>query len=459
MTLHPVVQAVMAQYASRTPGSRAHCERAKQVLPGGDTRRAVYFDPYPTYIERGEGCTVYDVDGNRYLDFHNNYTSLIHGHGHPAIVEAVRTQMARGTLYGSPTACQYELAGLLCDRIPSVERVRFCNSGTEATMMAMRLARAYSGKDVILKMDGGYHGTHEFAEINITASAGEEGPPTLRKESRGIPDAILTAMMVVPFNDLDAVEETLTAHSHRIAAVIVEPMMNAGGLVAPRPGYLAGLRKLADKYGVLLVFDEVVTFRLSLGGWQSLAGIEPDLTALGKIIGGGFPVGAISGKAEIMELFNPTRPDSLKHSGTFNGNSITMTAGLATLQHYGQSEIDRINELGERLRQGLAKAFRTNGLKVTVTGRGSLAYLHWTDREVVNARDSALAAKKAGQLLMLLHLGLLNHGVWVPYRGELAVSTPMTEQEIDEALEAVDAVLAGLRPWVEANAPHLLLSA
>lgn len=458
MPRHTIAQAIIDQYLSRTRRSRGHCEIAKKVLPGGSTRRAVYFDPYPTYIERGEGCTIYDADGNRYLDFNNNYTSLIHGHAHPAVVEAVRAQVTRGTLYGSPATCQYEMAAILCERIPSVELVRFCNSGTEATMMAMRLARAYSGKDVILKMDGGYHGTHDFAEINITASAEPEARPPLRKESQGTPDCILEAIMVVPFNDLDAVEETLSSYHDRIAAVIVEPMMNAGGLVPARPGYLAGLRRLADEYGVLLIFDEVVTFRLSLGGWQLLDGVMPDITTLGKIIGGGFPVGAVGGRAEVMDLFNPARPDSIKHSGTFNGNSITMVAGMTTLGHFGQVEIDRVNKLGDRLRQRIAVAFRAHGLKVNVTGRGSLAYIHWTDKEIVTASDSARAAKDAGQLLMLLQLGLLNHGIWVPYRGELAVSTPMTEREIDQAAKAVGDVLGVLKPYVEDAAPHLLLS-
>jgi glutamate-1-semialdehyde 2,1-aminomutase len=235
-------------------------------------------------------------------------------------------------------------------------------------------------------------------------------------------------------------------------------MMNAGGLVAARPGYLEGLRNLADKYGVLLIFDEVVTFRLSLGGWQLLDDVMPDITTLGKVIGGGFPVGALGGRADIMELFNPTCPDGVKHSGTFNGNSITMVAGTATLSHLGQSEIDRINELGERLRQGITAAFQANGLKVNVTGRGSLAYMHWTDREIATASDSARAAKEAGQLLMLLQLGLLNHGIWIPYRGEWAVSTPMTEHEVDQASESVHRVLELLEPYVEDVAPHLLLS-
>jgi glutamate-1-semialdehyde 2,1-aminomutase len=264
-------------------------------------------------------------------------------------------------------------------------------------------------------------------------------------------------MMVVPFNDLDAVEETLSAYNHRIAAVIVEPMMNAGGLVAAREGYLLGLRKLADKYNVLLIFDEVVTFRLTPGGWQLLENVMPDITALGKIIGGGFPVGAVSGKAEIMELFNPTRPDRLKHSGTFNGNNMSMIAGIATLQHYGQTEIDRINGLGERLRQGVCEAFHAHNLKVNVTGRGSLAYIHWTGEEIITAGDSARAAKAAGDLLTLLHLGLLNQGVWIPHRGELAVSTPMKATDIDQAIAVLSEVLRVLKPFVEETAPHLLL--
>jgi glutamate-1-semialdehyde 2,1-aminomutase len=457
MTDHVVKRAVYERYSSRTPKSKHFNEFAQRVLPGGDTRSAVYFSPYPTYIDRGEGPIVFDADGNRYLDFHNNYTSLIHGHGHPAVVEAVENQIRKGTLYGSPALCQFELADILCERLPSVERVRFCNSGTEATMMAMRLARAYTNRDVILKMDGGYHGTHDYAEVNITPSAEPGKPPQVRKESKGVPDSILNTMMVVPFNDLDAVEESLSAYNHLIAAIIVEPIMNAGGLVSARDGYLAGLRKLADQYGVLLIFDEVVTFRLTTGGYQLQENVMPDITALGKIIGGGFPVGAVSGKAEIMELFNPTRPGSIKHSGTFNGNNMSMLAGIATLKHYGQIEIDHVNHLGERLRQGISDTFRAQKLKVNVAGRGSLAYIHWTGDEIVTAADAARATRKAGELLTLLHLGLLNQGIWLPHRGELAVSTPMEESDIDHMVAALDEVLVILKPYVEDTAPDLML--
>jgi glutamate-1-semialdehyde 2,1-aminomutase len=457
MSNHPTVQSIMDRYLERTPQSRTQNTLAAQVLPGGDTRTSVYFLPYPTYIERGEGCTLFDVDGNRYVDFHNNFTSLIHGHGHPAVVEAVAAQVRKGTLYGSPTSCQHELAGMICQRIPSVERVRFCNSGTEATMVAMRLARAYTGREIILKMDGGYHGTHDYAEVNVVAHTDENGVPIPHRESRGVPECILNTMLVAPFNNLDAVEELLSACSHNIAAIIVEPMMNAGGLVPALPGYLSGLRKLADRYNVLLIFDEVVTFRLSLGGWQQIENVMPDLTTLGKIIGGGFPVGAISGRADIMDLFNPSHPDKLRHSGTFNGNSITMAAGIATLQHYGEEEIERVNALGEKLRQGVRQAFREHDLKVNVTGCGSLAYIHWTGAEILTAADASKAARSAGDLLTLLHLGMLNQGIWIPHRGELALSTPMGVKEIDQALGALDKVLEILTPYVAEKAPSLLL--
>ncbi len=454
---HPVVQAIWGEYHRRTPQSRARCEQATQFLPGGDTRTSVYWQPYPTYIDRGKGCYVYDADGNRYLDFHNNFTSLIHGHAHPAVVAAIQAQVAQGVIFGAPAACQVELASILCDRVPSVERVRFSNSGSEATMVAMRLARAYTGKEVILKVDGGYHGSHDFADVNITPNIDGDGIPPLRRENRGVPTSVLESLLVVPFNDLDAAEEVISAHSHRLAAMIVEPILNAGGLVCAREGYLAGLRHLADRYGILLIFDEVVTFRLSRGGWQEVEGVEPDITTLGKIIGGGFGVGAVGGKAEIMELFNPTRADGIRHSGTFNGQSVVMAAGISNLQHLPQPEIDRINGLGQRMRQGLADAFRANGLQGTITGRGSLAYMHWTGREIVTSADAARAANAAGKLVSLLQLGLLNRGIWVPYRGELCVSTPMEGREIDQLVAAADDVLRQLRPYVEDAAPHLLL--
>jgi glutamate-1-semialdehyde 2,1-aminomutase len=451
-----VAQAIVEQYVERTPRSQARDAQAKKYLPGGDTRSSTYFFPYPAYMERGEGFCLYDYDGNRYVDFLNNYTSLVHGHAYLPIVEAVEAQLSRGVVHGAPCAAQVELAEILCDRLPSVEAIRFTNSGTEATMMAMRAARALSGKDAILKMDGGFHGTHDFAEVNVRPDLEAKGLPMAHREGVGVPACVLEDTMVAPFNDLDAVEALLRADGDRIAAIIVEPMPHAGGLIPPGAGYLEGLRQLADRYGVLLIFDEIVTFRLSTGGLQALQGVEPDLTTLGKIIGGGFPVGAFGGSKECMQWFDPAHPQRIGHSGTFNGNSVTMVAGVAALQNLDQAAIDRINALGARLRRGFTQAFRETGLKGQATGIGSVLQVHWGDGEIVSVRDVFLGTESAGKLPKLLHLELMNRGIFSASRGAFNVSSPMSEAEIDLAIAAFRATLEVLKPYAAQEAPHLI---
>lgn len=453
-----VVQTITDRYLSRTKLSKEKDARAKKYLPGGDSRTTTYFFPYPSYMEKGKGCYLYDCDGNRYIDFINNFTSLIHGHAHPAVVEVATAQLKKGTAYASATALQSELASIICDRLPSVDLVRFCNSGTEATMMSMRAARAFTGKDVILKMDGGYHGSHDFAEVNIVPDFEAQDLPSAHVEGAGVPACILDGMMVTPFNDLDATERILEEHQDKIAAIIMEPVLGAGGAVAPKPGYLKGMRKLTDKYGVLLIFDEIITFRLSLGGLQRIEGIKPDLTALGKIIGGGFAVGAFGGKREIMEHFDPAHPQRIVHSGTFNGHNITMAAGIVTLQHYGQAEVDRIHKLGERLMAGFNQAFKAAGIKGRAAGHGSLLQVHWTDKEIVSPKESLMAMASAAELPRLLHLEMMNRGVFSATRGLYCVSTPMTDQEINQAIEAFEATLYILKPYVAETTPHLMAS-
>jgi glutamate-1-semialdehyde 2,1-aminomutase len=449
-------QAIVGRYLGRTPRSQARDAQAKKYLPGGDTRSSTYFFPYPAYMERGEGFYLYDCDGNRYVDFLNNYSSLVHGHAYLPILEAVEAQLSRGVVHGAPCAAQVELAEILCGRLPSVQAIRFTNSGTEATMMAMRAARALSGKDAILKMDGGFHGTHDFAEVNVRPDMEAQGLPTARREGVGVPACVLEDTMVAPFNDLDAVEALLRAHGDRIAAVIVEPMPHAGGSIPPGAGYLQGLRQLADRYGVLLIFDEIVTFRLSTGGLQALEEVEPDLTTLGKIIGGGFPVGAFGGRRECMQWFDPAQPHGIGHSGTFNGNSVTMVAGVTALQNLDQVAIDRINGLGVKLRKGFTQAFRDTGLKGQATGIGSLLQVHWGDGPIRSSREVFLGAASAGELPKLLHLELMNRGIFAASRGAFNVSSPMGEAEIDLAIGAFRATLEVLRPYVVQETPHLV---
>jgi glutamate-1-semialdehyde 2,1-aminomutase len=451
-----VATAIIDKYVSRTQRSKASDARARRYLPGGDTRASTYFFPYPCYMERGEEFHIYDCDGNGYIDFLNNYTSLIHGHAWPPIVRAVEAQLSKGTVFGSATAAQRTLAEMLCERLPSVETLRFTNSGTEATMMAIRAARAFTGKDVILKMDGGFHGGYDFVEVNVRPDSQARGLPLTHLEGAGIPTCVLDSTMVAPFNNLDAVEMILRKHKDKIAAIIVEPMPHAGGMIPPRVGYLHGIRDLADRHDVLLIFDEIVTFRLGLGGLQAVEHVEPDLTTLGKIIGGGFPVGAFGGKEECMKRFDPAHPQTIKHSGTFNGNNITMVAGVATLQDLDQAAIDRINSLGEKMRRKLNQTFQAVGIKGQATGIGSLLQVHWGDEEMLSPRDAFLAAKSARDLPNLLHLELMNRGIFSVPRGAFNISSPMRDEEIDLAVEAFKGALGLLKPYVAEQAPHLI---
>jgi glutamate-1-semialdehyde 2,1-aminomutase len=439
-----IPEQIVGRYVNRTSASQALTERAKHVLPGGDTRTGVFYNPYPAYMVTGQGTQLTDLDGNRYLDFLNNYTSLVHGHAHPALLDAARGQLPNGATYASPMLGQLELAELICARVPSVEQLRFTNSGTEATMLALRAARAYTGRAGIIKLLGSYHGSHDLAAANADPEA-----------NHGIPNGLSRDLYFAPFNNLEAMEALLQAHAGAIAAIIVEPVPNAGGIPLPLPGYLPGLRALADRYDVLLIFDEVVTLRLHTGGYQALAGVTPDITAMGKIIGGGFAVGAFGGKRAIMEQFNPARPDHLAHSGTFNGHSATMAAGLASLQLLDQPAIDHINALGAMLARGFDDAFAEAGISGSTTSVGSLVQVHWRSGPIINMADVGAGFSAAGDLPTLLHLELMNRGLYAAARGEYNISTPMSESDITRAVDTFSAALHVLKPYVVEAYPAL----
>ena len=443
-------------FMRRTKGSGEWDARAKKSMPGGDTRASSYYTPYPAYMVRGDGCYLYDYDENKYLDFLNNYTSLIHGHGHPATVSAIQEQAVRGTVLGSAAEVTVEHAEMLCDRVPSLESVRYCNSGTEATHLAMRAARAFTGKDVIVKMDGGYHGSHDYVQVNVQPDTETDGLPQRKLTTRGVPAAVLEGMRVVPFNDLDALEDVLRAHHDEIAAVIMEPVIGAGGGVEPEPGYLQGVRRLADRYDVLLIFDEILTFRLDVGGVQAAIDVTPDLTSIAKFIGGGLPLGAFGGRQEIMAPFDPTHPDTIPHNGTFNGNNITMAAGIATMREYEAEVVARINQLGQRLKDGFNRAFQAEGVKVRAVGLGSIVRIHWSDGEIRTARDAVAAQSAAQALPKLLHMELMNRDIFSAPRCQFAISTPMTEQEIDTAVAVMGQCLEAAKPYIGHQTPHLL---
>jgi glutamate-1-semialdehyde 2,1-aminomutase len=426
-------------YAELTPCSRALFERALASLPGGNTRTTIFHDPYPVYLERGEGCRVWDVDGVERIDFVSNYTSLVHGHCHPSIVEAVQRQAARLTSAAGPSELEVELAERIRERLPSVELVRFCNSGTEATMLALRAARAFTGREKVLAFAGAYHGTHDLA-VAIPPEPGAA-------DARGVPRPVAESLVVAPFNDADGTRAAVEPHLGDLAAVVVEPIQGAAGVIPADRSFLAFLRELATAAGALLVFDEVISFRVGYHGAQGAYGIAPDLTTLGKIIGGGLPVGALGGRGEVLELFDPRRPDRLSHGGTFNANPLTAAAGIAALELLTREELDRLEALTLGLVEGIERAFSEEGVAVTVTHAGSLFNVHATAGPVRSHTD-VLAGDL--ELLRRLHLGLLCNGILFTPRGMGCLSTPMTAAEVEAFVDGVRASLSGaeepLRP-------------
>ncbi len=443
---------ILADFRAASPRSAALHAQARKVMPGGDTRTVAFHAPYPLAVEHGQGCRIQDADGRGYIDLLNNYTSLIHGHGHPAVAAAVAARLATGTAFPAPNEAQTRLAEMLTERVASVDMVRFCNSGSEGVMNALRAARAFTGRDLIIKMEGGYHGTYDDVEVSVHPDPRdpETGPadaPVGVLGTRGVPRNTTDNVLVTPLNDIAAAERLLAARGREVAAVIIEPVMGSAGMLPADRAFLEALRRLTEDHGALLIFDEVMSFRLEPGGVQEHYGVRPDLTTFAKIIGGGFPVGGFGGRASVMEQFVPARPAPLWQSGTFNGNLITMVAGVAAMEAYGPDEVARINALGERLRQGLRDALAAAEIPGTVTGYGSFAGIHLATDQVRNYRDAAMADKS---LARLLHLALLLEGIYVAPRLMLCTSTAMDDAVIDEVLAGFGRALAGIRPAIAA---------
>lgn len=391
------------------------------VMPGANTRTATWFAPYPIGIDRGEGPYVWDLDGNRLIDLLNNYTSLVHGHAHPAITEAIVREARRGTVFPSPIRSQLALAERICDRVASVDQVRFTNSGTEAAMHGVRCARAATGRSAIVKVFRGYHGSWD-------------GTPPTPADSRGIPAGTLETIHWVDFNDPAGLRATMAEHGDQVAAILLEPMLGAAVIPAD-PEFIHTARSEADRCGALLIIDEVVTLRLEHAGYQSRLGVSPDLTLFGKVIGGGLPVGAFGGRSELMALYDPRDEHGISHHGTFNGNALTMAAGVASLDLLTAEEIGRINDLGSRLAAGLREIVSGNGLQAQVTEDGSLVQLHF---DVEQRPHTGSDVRPDSPMLARFHREALAAGVYVAPRGELNVTTATDERLIDESLERLD---------------------
>jgi glutamate-1-semialdehyde 2,1-aminomutase len=452
-TMDDHFDSIARTYRRRTRRSAQLHERASRVLPGGDTRSVTTFDPYPTYVETGEGSTLVDVDDNRYLDVLNNYTSLIHGHAHPIVTRAVQEQVARGMAFAAPHELQSRLAELISDRVASVEQVRFCNSGTEAVMTALQAARAQTGRQVIAKMEGGYHGSYDHVRVASRLRTGQA--LTAAEATAGLSSAVESEVLVLPFNDIEASTGLLRSHADDIAAIIVEPILGSSGMIRADDEYLRALRSLASETGALLIFDEVMTFRLHPGGYQAIVGVRPDVTIFGKIIGGGLPIGAFGGAADVMEQFAPAPKGSMTHSGTFNGHPAVMAGGIATLDLLGATEIADLNGLGDRVRDCLNECFRELDLNAVATGYGSLLDVHFGTTSVSNVRD---AQAGPADLSAAIHLQLMNSGVFIAPRGMMNLSTAVSSADAKRLVQAWHDTLQLLLPVIEDSYPSLLAS-
>lgn len=437
-----VDQAVLGTYLSRTPASRAAHDRARGSLPGGVNRAILHHAPYPVFVSRAGGAYVTDLDGNDYLDAIGNYTSMIFGHADPALVGAVEEQMHNGTAIASPSTVEAELAELLRSRMPSLERVRFMLSGTEATMMAIRAARAYTNRSLVAKFEGGYHGFHDYATVSLTPSQSEAGPAERPRPvaAAGVPSEVRDTMVVLPFNRPDEVEQIVADHADELAAIVVEPVMGVAGVITPAPGFLELLRRLADRHGIVLVFDEVITFRLAFGGAQELFGVRPDLTTLGKVIGGGFPVAALGGRAEIMDVFDPAGGPKVLLSGSWHAGLVPMVAALATVRQLTREVLARLDQSAALLRERLDTVLEPLP-SLQLTGIGSLLAVHATAEPITDYRASAHGDK---ELVRLLHLALLNEGVMIAPRGMACLSVPMTAEDLDDIVGAFERALGKL---------------
>ena len=409
-------------YLARTPRSRALYERATAALPGGSTRTTVYSAPYPPYAASGAGLVMTDVDGNTYRDFLGNYTSLILGHAHPAVVAAVESQVRRGSAFAAPTETEVELAEELRRRVPSIEQLRFTSSGTEATMFAIRAARAFTGRPLIAKFDHSYHGTHDLVMT---------GTP-------GVPDAMGRLIVELQWGEPDAIEATLRGREADLAAIILEPVQGAGGVRPSEPGFLSFLRSLADRLGALLIFDEIISFRIAPGGAQEIYGIRPDLTTLGKIIAGGYPLAAFGGRADVMAIFDARQAGAVSHGGTFNGNPVAAAAGLATLGELTPAVYERLAGLGDRLTDRLSARIAEDRLDARVVNVGSLFQ--------VFRRDAGTAFATGAGRPSELYLRLLLDGFLLAPRGMGAIPTVATEGDVDDLADAIAKALAAIEP-------------
>ena len=418
------MSAIRAAYLEHTGSSADLYAQATKLMPGGTSRQASYWAPYPLTIKRGEGPLMWDVDGNEYLDLINNYTAMVHGHAYPPIVEATRKQIGGGTGWAAANEPQIRLAELIVDRVPAIEQVRFTNSGSEAGALAFTIARIVTGRNKLLMARWGYHGSLLEFEIG---SFGKEGPLT----------------HLATYNDTADFEAILKEHGDDIAAVFLEPVQGASGVIPGEAEFLHSVRAAAHEAGALFVLDEVLTLRFAVGGCQAGIGIEPDLTMLGKIIGGGFPVGAVGGRADLMKIFDPADM-KVFHTGTFNANPVTMVAGEISLRELTAERIERMEDLCDTLQAGLADLARKHGLPLATNHYGSCLNIYFSE----SVPESSIV-REDEDLISSFHIACINHGLFIAPRGMIALSTVTEDEHIVEAINRADMAMRDVVAEIE----------
>ncbi|MBT4072068.1 MAG: aspartate aminotransferase family protein [Chloroflexi bacterium] len=430
---------IEAAYRAETMASHAQWERSKSSMPGGMVKGAYWYPPYPIYMESGEGCYLTDLDGRRLVDFANHHTAMILGHSHPDVLAETARWLNAGIGLSAPTTLEAEAAELLCERVPSVDKVRFTNSGTEATLHASRLVRAATGRKKLAKFEGAYHGSHDSLEVSVAPSlqdAGDAASPEAVPEWDGMSRATEDTI-VLPYNDPETCALILREHKDEIAAVFYDG--KPGTLEIP-DDFTRFLRDITAELGILMVMDEVISFRVGYSGYQSLCGVEPDLTTFGKVIGGGLPVGAFGGRADLMDMLDNTRPGSTVYqSGTYSGNPLTLAAGIANMKALTPDAYEHLDALGERLADGLRHAFTTAGVPARVVQRGSLLHSYFLDADT-SVSDYRILTEHNGDLAHDLFIATTLEGSFTG-KGEFVLSTPMDDGHIDDLIEATERVL------------------
>lgn len=435
--------------------SREAFERARRVFIDGTTRVTIERDPIPRYMERGEGAYLIDLDGRRFLDLNGNFTTLIHGHGFAPVADAVTRQLRSGTCFANPTVSEIGLAELICGRVPGAETIRFVNTGSEAVMFAIKAARAFTGRSAIAKIEGAYHGAYDWVEVSQASTPGNWGPPDAPAcvpYYRGMPASVLDEVVPLRFNDVELAERQIATHAGRLAAIVLDPMPSRAGLIAPTPEFIAAVQRAANRHGIVLIADEVLSFRQGYEGASARHGLKPDLFTFGKIIGGGLPIGAVAGSREVMGVFDASdgKP-SLPQGGTFSANPLSMVAGLASMAALDRAAFEHLEKLGNRLRDRLGGAIARRRAPFSVSGAASLFRIH---PKAVLPRDfrEATPTAAATHVMKELTRAFAEAGIILPYGAAACLSTPMTTDDIDLVASVFDDFLSTRSDLIESIA-------